>query len=210
MLTSSITLNELKQELHRPLKTMLGLAVLLDKEVLVSNQKIYLQDLKKCAQGILNFINRWSGLVQEINFTENSHDEVNTISLNTYPFKILLVEDTPIIQVVHKRMLENLGYHVELVDCAEKALYKISETTYDVILMDINLPGMSGIDAAIQIRRLEYQNLPIIALTAFSDKKNYQDCIDAGINAFVTKPISQEKLKNLMDYYINKKMTISS
>ena len=69
---------------------------------------------------------------------------------------------------------------------------------------------MSGIDAAIQIRRLEYQNLPIIALTAFSDKKNYQDCIDAGINAFVTKPISQEKLKNLMDYYINKKMTISS
>lgn len=210
MLTSSITLNELKQELHRPLKTMLGLAVLLDKEVLVSNQKIYLQDLKKCAQGILNFINRWSGLVQEINFTENSHDEVNTISLNTYPFKILLVEDTPIIQVVHKRMLENLGYHVELVDCAEKALYKISETTYDVILMDINLPGMSGIDAAIQIRRLEYQNLPIIALTAFSDKKNYQDCINAGINDFVTKPISQEKLKNLMDYYTNKKMTVSS
>jgi CheY-like chemotaxis protein len=210
MLTSSITLNELKQELHKPLKTMLGLAVLLDKEVLVSNQKIYLQDLKECAQAILNFISRWSGLVQEINFTKSRHDEVNTTPLNTCPFKILLVEDTPIIQVVHKRMLENLGYHVELVDCAEKALYKISETTYDVILMDINLPGMSGIDAAIQIRRLEYQNLPIIALTAFSDKKNYQDCIDAGINAFVTKPISQEKLKNLMDYYINKKMTISS
>lgn len=210
MFTSSITLNELKEELHRPLKTMLGLAMLLDKEVLVSNQKIYLQDLKKCAQGILHFINRWSGLVQGINFAQNGHDEVNTTSLNTYPFKVLLVEDTPIIQIVHKRMLENLGYHVELVDCAEKALYMISETTYAVILMDISLPGMSGIDAAIQIRRLEYQNLPIIALTAFSDKKNYQDCIDAGINAFVTKPISQEKLKNLMDYYINKKMTISS
>jgi CheY-like chemotaxis protein len=210
MLTSSITLNELKEELHRPLKTMLGLAMLLDKEMLVSNQKIYLQDLKKCTQGILNFINRWSGLVQEINFMQNSHDEVNTTLLNTYPFKVLLVEDTPIIQLVHKRMLENLGYHVELADCAEKALYKISETTYDVILMDIRLPGMNGIDAAIEIRRLEYQNLPIIALTAFSDKKNYQDCIDAGINDFVTKPISQEKLKNLMDYYVNKKMIVSS
>lgn len=210
MFTSSITLNELKQELHRPLKTMLGLAMLLDKEVLVSNQKLYLQDLKKCAQGILNFINRWSNLVQEINFTQNKYDEINTTSINTYPFKVLLIEDTPIIQTVHKRMLENLGYHVELVDCAEKALYKISETTYDVILMDISLPGMSGIDAAIEIRRLEYKNLPIIALTAFSDKKNYQDCMDAGINDFVTKPISQERLKNLMDCYINKKMTVST
>lgn len=210
MLTSSITLNELKEELHRPLKTILGLAMLLDKEVLVSNQKIYLQDLKKCAQGILHFINRWSGLVQEINFTQNNHEEVNTTSLNTYPFKVLLVEDTPIIQIVHKRMLENLGYHVELVDCAEKALYKISETTYDVILMDISLPGMNGIDAAIEIRRRENQNLPIIALTAFSDEKNYQDCKNAGINAFVTKPISQEKLKNLIAYYINKKMPVSA
>lgn len=209
MFTSSITLNELKKELHRPLKTMLGLAMLLDKEVLVSNQKLYLQDLNKCAQGILNFINQWSDLVQEINFTQNKYDEINTTSLNTYPFKVLLIEDTPIIQIVHKRMLENLGYHVELVECAEKALCKISETTYDVILMDISLPGMSGIDAAIEIRRLEYKNLPIIALTAFSDKKNYQDCMDAGINDFVTKPISQERLKNLMDYYINKKITVS-
>lgn len=209
MFTSSITLNELKEELHRPLEIMLGLATLLDKEVLVSSQKLYLQDLKKCAQGIINFINRWSDLVQEINFTQNKYDEVISTSLNTYPFKILLVEDTPIIQIVHKRMLENLGYQVELANCAEKALYKLNQTTYDVILMDISLPGMSGIDAAIEIRRREYQNLPIIALTAFSDKKNYQDCINAGINAFVTKPISQEKLKNLIAYYINEKMTVS-
>jgi CheY-like chemotaxis protein len=210
MLISSITLNELKEELHRPLKTMLGLAMLLDKEMLVSNQKLYLQDLKKCTQSILNFINRWSDLVQEINFTQNKYDEVNTTSLNTYPFKILLVEDTPIIQIVHKRMLENLGYQVELANCAERALYKLNQTTYDVILMDISLPGMSGIDAAIEIRRRENQNLPIIALTAFSDEKNYQDCKNAGINAFVTKPISQEKLKNLIAYYINKKMPVSA
>jgi osomolarity two-component system sensor histidine kinase SLN1 len=69
---------------------------------------------------------------------------------------------------------------------------------------------MSGIDAAIEIRRRENQNLPIIALTAFSDEKNYQDCKNAGINAFVTKPISQEKLKNLIAYYINKKMPVSA
>ena len=47
MLTSSITLNELKEELHRPLEIILGLATLLDKEMLVSNQKLYLQDLKR-------------------------------------------------------------------------------------------------------------------------------------------------------------------
>lgn len=209
MFTPSITLNELKEELHRPLEIMLGLATLLDKEVLVSSQKLYLQDLKKCAQSILNFINRWSDLVQEINFTQNKYDEVNTTSLNTYPLKVLLVEDTPIIQIVHKTMLENLGYQVELANCAERALYKLNQTIYDVILMDISLPGMSGIDAAIEIRRREYQNLPIIALTTFSDKKNYQDCINAGINAFVTKPISQEKLKNLIAYYTNEKMTVS-
>ncbi len=211
MLLLPNTLNQLNHELRTSLTTILGTVMLLDKEVLISNQKLYLQELKKYAQDLLSFVDRLPGLAQEINVTQDAPCEVNTTSINAHLFKVLLVEDTPIIQIVHKRMLENLGYQVELVSSAEKALYKINTTTYDVILMDIGLPGMSGIDAAIEIRRQEQhgQNVPIIALTAFSDKKMYQDCVNAGINDVVTKPISQKDLQRLVAYYTNKQMTVS-
>lgn len=212
MLLLPNALNQLNHELRSSLTTILGTVMLLDKEVLISSQKLYLQDLKKNAQDLLSFVDRLAGLAQEINFTQDAHGEVDTTSLNVHPLKVLLVEDTPIIQIVHKRMLENLGYEVELVSSAEKALYKLNTTTYDVILMDIGLPGMSGIDAAVEIRRQEQhcQNVPIIALTAFSDKKMYQDCMNAGINDVVTKPISQEELQNLVAHYTNKKMIAST
>ena len=178
MLLLPNAVNQLNHELRTSLTTILGTVMLLDKEVLIFNRKLYLQDLKKYVQDLLSFVDRLPGLVEEVSLTQGAPDEVKTTPLNTYPFKVLLVEDTPIIQIVHKRMLENLGYEVELVCSAEKALYKINTTTYDVILMDIGLPGISGIDAAVEIRRQEQhgQNVPIIVLTAYSDKKMYQDC----------------------------------
>ncbi|RDH40460.1 MAG: response regulator [Candidatus Aquirickettsiella gammari] len=211
MLLLPNAVNQLNHELRTSLTTILGTVMLLDKEVLIFNRKLYLQDLKKYVQDLLSFVDRLPGLVEEVSLTQGAPDEVKTTPLNTYPFKVLLVEDTPIIQIVHKRMLENLGYEVELVCSAEKALYKINTTTYDVILMDIGLPGMSGIDAAVEIRRQEQhgQNVPIIVLTAYSDKKMYQDCVNAGINDIVTKPVSQEELQSLMAHYTNKQMTVS-
>jgi CheY-like chemotaxis protein len=212
MLLLPISLNKLTRELRTALTTIFGTAVLLDREVLISNQKLYLQDLKKYVRGLLGFVDKLASLVQEISFTQVD-DKITTASFNANSdhFKVLLVEDTQILQIVHKKMLENLGYQVELASSAEKALYKINTTTYDLILMDIGLPGMSGIDAAVEIRRQEHNgiNLPIIALTAFCDKKIYQDCLNAGIDEVATKPISQEKLKNLIAYYINKNMTTS-
>lgn len=207
MLLLPISLNKLNHELRTSLTSILGTTVLLEKEEIISNQKLYLQDLKKYVKGLLSFLDKMSNLVQEVSFTQVLQDEITTASFNSnsHQFKVLLVEDTPIIQVVHKKMLENLGYQVDLVSSAEKALYKVNTTTYDLILMDIGLPGMSGIDAAVEIRRQE-QNLPIIALTAFCDKKTYQDCLNAGISDVASKPISQEKLQKLIEHYSNKKM----
>lgn len=209
MLLLANTVNQLNDELRTSLTTILGTVMLLDKEGLISNQKHYLKNLKKYVQDLINLVDKLPGLVENNSFTQNTYEKVNTF-LHTNAFKILLVEDTSIIQIVHKRMLENLGYHVELANSAEKALYKINSTTYDVILMDIGLPGISGIDATIEIRRQEKhgQNVPIIALTAYSDKKMYQDCLNAGINDVVTKPISQENLQKLMVYYTHEKKTV--
>ena len=207
MLLLPNAVNQLNHELRTSLTTILGTVLLLDKEVLIFNRKLYLQDLKKYVQDLLNFVDKLPGLIEEVIFAQGAPDEVKTTSTNAHTFKVLLVEDTPIIQIVHKRMLENLGYEVELVCNAEKALYKINTTAYDVILMDIGLPGMSGIDAATEIRRQEQhgQNVPIIALTAYSHKKMYQDCVNAGINDVVTKPISQDNLQSLIAYYTNEK-----
>lgn len=76
---------------------------------------------------------------------------------------------------------------------------------YNLIFMDIGLPGISGIETAIKIRQLSspQKDIPIIALTAFSDKKIHQACFDAGINIIETKPVKLEKLAKLVHYFLS-------
>lgn len=111
---------------------------------------------------------------------------------------ILLVEDSPIVQKVHFLILKNLGCAVDVANDGTEALTKLTKS-YDLILMDIGLPGMSGIEVALKIRQQQVQTkrTPIIALTAFGDSvKN--ECYQAGIDDFATKPILESDFKRLL------------
>ena len=203
--------NSLTHELRLPLTCILNIATLLNKESLTPVQKSYLQDLRNYAHEVLGFVDKLSLLAQEINVTRHAQDEIRPIISSTCPFKVLLVEDTPILQLAHKKMLENLGYQVELVSNAEEALCSVNTDAYDLILMDIRLPGMSGIDAAAKIRQQKTigNKLPIIALTTLSDSKTYHACLDAGINVVAVKPITQKKLQTLIAYYSKRRIVAS-
>ena len=111
------------------------------------------------------------------------------------PLKILLVEDHFLNQIATKKVLTTWSEFVS-VDIAENglvAVQKFREYGYDVILMDIQMPVMNGIDAAKRIR--EMSDVPIIALTANSTKQEQEKCFEIGMNDYLSKPFQPEDLK---------------
>jgi PAS domain S-box-containing protein len=115
------------------------------------------------------------------------------------PLHILLVEDNLINQKVAKRLLETHGYQVTVANNGREALNALErmEWKVDTVLMDIQMPEMDGIAATQEIRRLESINgmrLPVFALTAHAMKSDEEQCLAAGMDAHLTKPIQTEVL----------------
>jgi two-component system sensor histidine kinase ChiS len=123
--------------------------------------------------------------------------------------RILLVEDTPFNQLLATELLKKYMPDVEI-DLAENGLIgleKASKNYYDLILMDVKMPVMDGIEATRKIRSLELERLastPILGLTANAINQQVALCIEAGMDACITKPIQQEELlENLRKYLCN-------
>lgn len=116
---------------------------------------------------------------------------------------ILLIEDDPIIQKIHRAMLEKLGHRVETAMNAASALLLFSQNRYDMILTDIGLPEISGIEITAEIRRREKSKnpIPIIAVTAYVQEEIKEDCIKAGANAVAIKPLRLDTLQLILQEY---------
>ncbi|HEY7302803.1 MAG TPA: response regulator [Bryobacteraceae bacterium] len=115
--------------------------------------------------------------------------------------RILVVEDNSINRVVIQRMLERLGHRVEMATDGDTAIRRVQEIQYDLLLMDVNMPGLDGLQATRQIRALPavQANVPIIALTASAMVNDRRDCLDAGMNDYLSKPISMDALRIVID-----------
>ncbi|AXT20678.1 response regulator [Flavobacteriaceae bacterium AU392] len=105
--------------------------------------------------------------------------------------KILVVEDNKINQMITKKILTKMGINCELVDNGEDAVEKVKEIKYDVVLMDIHMPGISGLEATKRIRAFN-KELTIFALTAVTLEDKMQEFDDAGFNDIISKPFKQE------------------
>jgi signal transduction histidine kinase/Tfp pilus assembly protein PilF len=105
--------------------------------------------------------------------------------------KVLVVEDNKINQMITKKMLENKGMICELIDNGESSIEMVRTNLYDLVLMDVHLPGINGTIATQQIREFN-KMLPIIALTAISLNENREILLSFGMNDVVTKPFNPE------------------
>ena len=121
-----------------------------------------------------------------------------------YPLRILLAEDNVVNQMVVTLMLKKIGYAVHIVDNGKKVLEALARQTYDLVLMDIQMPEMDGLEAAREIRKGENpatgNDIPkppvyIIALTADAMQGDREKCLDAGMNDYLTKPIRPNELQ---------------
>jgi len=114
---------------------------------------------------------------------------------------ILLVEDDPTNQTVFAKLLEQEGYRVTAVSDGRAALSQAAGNRFELILMDIQLPGMDGYEVTRAIREND-PAVPIIALTAHALERNRKKCLASGMNDFVTKPIDAEHLKKVVKKYV--------
>ena len=111
--------------------------------------------------------------------------------------KILVAEDTPFNQTFILRLLEKNGFHTILVENGRQAVERFNTDPVDAILMDVQMPEMDGFEATRQIRKLETQkggHIPIIAMTAYATEGDRERCLAAGMDDYVSKPISAGKL----------------
>jgi PAS domain S-box-containing protein len=117
--------------------------------------------------------------------------------------RVLVVEDNLTNQILIKEQLGVLGYTVHLVGDASGALGAVSQSQYDLVLMDCELPGMSGYEATAEIRRREGNkgHLKIIALTAHVTDNQKKRCLDAGMDGYLSKPARLQTLADTVDAY---------
>jgi signal transduction histidine kinase/CheY-like chemotaxis protein len=114
--------------------------------------------------------------------------------------RILVAEDNPVNQQVALGLLRKLGHSVDVAGDGLEALDAVRHLPFDLILMDMQMPGMDGLDATRAIRALgtSAARVPIVAMTANAMRGDDQKCFDAGMNAYIAKPIDRRKLMDVL------------
>ncbi len=115
--------------------------------------------------------------------------------------RILLAEDNPVNQKVAVRMLEKRGHQVTVASNGREALDMLEREEFDLVLMDVQMPVMGGLEAAAAIREREKstgRHVPILAMTASALPSDQRKCMEAGMDAYLSKPVRSQELFDMV------------
>tara|TARA_R110002167_G_scaffold341691_2_gene550172 strand:+ start:4060 stop:6843 length:2784 start_codon:yes stop_codon:yes gene_type:complete len=132
----------------------------------------------------------------ELELTEAENDVSN--------IKILVVEDIPLNQLLMRTLLDDFGFECDIADNGRMAIDRMQTTTYDLILMDLQMPEMNGFEATDYIRNTMNSSIPIIALTADVTTVDLAKCKAIGMNDYIAKPADEQILYSKMLSLIKK------
>ncbi|HSD59131.1 MAG TPA: PAS domain S-box protein [Methanotrichaceae archaeon] len=116
--------------------------------------------------------------------------------------RLLLAEDNVVNQKVALRMLKKIGYRADVVANGLEVLRALERQSYDIILMDVQMPEMDGLEAARAIRQLPQERQPkIIAITAYALEGDREKCLEAGMDDYISKPVKMDELAEVLSKY---------
>jgi signal transduction histidine kinase/CheY-like chemotaxis protein len=121
-----------------------------------------------------------------------------------HPLRILVAEDHPVNQQIVMRMLENYGHRAVLAGNGREVLQALTQSPFDLILMDVQMPIMNGLEAAQAIRRTERgsgHHIAIIAMTAHAMKGDRELCLQSGMDGYLSKPVRIRELLDALDRF---------
>ncbi|MEK4251625.1 response regulator [Paenibacillus sp. FSL W7-1287] len=143
------------------------------------------------------------------NLTSNKAAEL--IELDEPQLQVLLAEDNKINQLVAAEMLKHCNCKVTIANDGLEAIQQIEKQSYDLVLMDIHMPQMDGLEATRYIRSQEqYRELPIVAVTANVLASDHEQYVLQGMNAVITKPITLQQLEQIIQQYTQKQASQQS
>lgn len=189
-------MNELQRELSIPVLVLLSLASDVQVDALRANR-----ELRFTFKPILG--NELLLAIQQTLAGERVPHWIQTQSKDqvSVPLRVLLAEDSPINQRVMMEFLTSWGHEVHMVNTGRKAFEEALSGQYDILLMDLQMPGMGGMEATSLIRERERttgEHLPIVAMTAEAMKGDRQRCLDAGMDDYISKPINSGELQEVL------------
>ncbi|WP_316840628.1 PAS domain S-box protein [Pedobacter gandavensis] len=146
----------------------------------------------------------------EISF-EKANNYVPQVKIFTEPNqfsdkRILVVDDNEINALIAKRIFGKWGLNLDFAITGEEALDKVRVQRYDLIFMDIKMPGIDGFEATTLIRAMEgdyYKNVPILALTASTLHDEHNKFAESGMNGHILKPFKPEDMRNVLSEYLS-------
>jgi len=119
--------------------------------------------------------------------------------------RILLAEDNLAAQLVGQKTLEKIGHTVQVASNGIEALQMLDQGEFDLVLMDVEMPHLDGLKATRTIREREAesgQHIPILAVTAYATKEDQKRCLEAGVDGYLSKPVSPEKLGAALERFL--------
>lgn len=123
---------------------------------------------------------------------------------NSVSGRILVAEDNKVNQIVAVKLLESMGHTADVAENGVEALEALEKEPYDLILMDMQMPEMDGLQATLAIRALsgEISRIPIVALTANAIQGDQERCLESGMNDYISKPVEKQALFDVLEKYL--------
>jgi CheY-like chemotaxis protein len=132
----------------------------------------------------------------------DSGEPVAPRTLISRKLHILLAEDNSVNQRLAMRLLEREGHSVEIANSGQEALDKLDQSRFDLVLMDVQMPDLDGLQATVLIRdreRRQGRRVPIVAMTAQAAESDRKRCFEAGMDAYITKPVHVPELMSIIE-----------
>lgn len=205
---------QLNHEVRNPLNGVSGMTTLLEGTAVTGEQRRYIQSIRDCSNDVMTALNHLftsagvsNGEHKKEKPAEAGEERVHSgpaVSLSEefaahYPLRILVAEDDPMNQQLAIMILKRLGYAADLAPNGKEVLEVVSEKKYDLILMDIQMPEMDGLEATRMIRLCLNTQPVIIAMTANAMDGDRETCLAAGMDDYISKPVNINELVRLLE-----------
>ncbi len=123
--------------------------------------------------------------------------------------RVLYIEDNPLNMRLVSKILRNMGYEMLEAMDGLTGLKMVETEMPDIVLVDVNLPDIDGLEIAARVKdRAELRHIPMIAITANAMYGDRERCLEAGCDDYVAKPVSRMELKNVIERFLNERLSV--
>ena len=205
-------LTQLSRDMRTPMNGVIGMTTLMESTPLTNEQQDYMKSIKSCSEDLIDALDE---TLRNAGITHAEEDNQETARKSTvhftgkmspdfakqFPLKILIAEDDDMNQQMALMLLKRLGYEADCAANGKEVLEIVSEKKYDVILMDVQMPEMDGLEATRMIRLCLSDQPVIIAMTANAMDGDRDACLKAGMEDYLSKPVNVDDLMKKLEIW---------